>query len=95
MRTIEEIGYLRWLGAVFVQVLTTPGTLAGAAGHLVFGALITWFMAAKGMLDHTLGRVAYATFITLLALAILGTVWYHLRLWVRWARIRRASGQDT
>jgi hypothetical protein len=48
-------------------------------------------MAAKGMLDRTLGQVAYAALIAVLALAILGTVWYHLKLWVRWARIRRAG----
>lgn len=85
---------VRRLAAVIAAVIDAVTTPAGP-WHMLVDALFLAFFIALITFGHVgtvpIGRLSLAGAITVVSLSLLGSAWYYLRVWTRWARIRRCS----
>lgn len=86
--------HLRVLGVLVRHLfgdLAEPQDLELAIVNVLLGAAFTALAVKIGMLEGLFGQVIYSLVIAGLTLSILSTLRYHLKLRLRWARIRKAS----
>lgn len=93
-RPLAAVSHGRFLG-VFVgnlfRDLMAPVSLRQSVFDVLLLATVTVIVHWSGIFANLQVRLAYALFATLISLSVLASLWYHIKVWRRFLKIRRAS----